>query len=79
MGILSRLLTLPVSGPIAGALWVAGQVRDAAEAELTDPAAIRRRLAALEAALEAGEIDEESFEAEEAVLIARLAERGGAP
>ena len=67
-----RLLTLPVSGPIAGALWVADRVREAAEAETSDPAAIRRALVALERALEAGEIGEEAYDAREAELLDRL-------
>ena len=63
MGLLSTLLTLPVSGPVKGALWTVGKVVEAAEAEFYDPAAIRRELAALERRLEAGEIDEDAFEA----------------
>ena len=83
MGLLSKLLTLPVAGPMRGALWVAGQVHDAATAELNDPAAIRAALTELERRLEAGEIDEETYEAEEEALLDRLdaahaAARGGA-
>ncbi len=72
MGLLRSLLTLPVRAPLDGAFWLAGQIHEAAERELTDPAMIRQRLIALEAALEAGEIDEAQFEAAEDVLLRRL-------
>lgn len=74
MGILSTLLTLPVSGPIKGALWVAQKIHESAEAELHDPAAIKRALIDMERRLDAGEIDEETFEAAETVLLDRLME-----
>ena len=72
MGLLRGLLSLPVSGPMRGALWIASQIQEAAEAEHTDPAAIRRALRDLEAALEAGKIDEDAFEAAEVELLSRL-------
>lgn len=72
MGLLTGLLTLPVSGPLRGALWVVRQVHEAAEAEHRDPAAIRRALAELERQLERGEIDEPTYDDAEAELIARL-------
>ena len=72
MGLLTSLLTLPVAGPIKGALWVMRQVHEAAEAEFYDPGAIKRALVALERQLDAGEIDEETFEQAEALLLDRL-------
>ena len=75
MGLLTTLLTLPVAGPIGGALWLARKVGEAAEQELTDPAAIKRALADLERQLDAGEIDIDAFEEAEEILLDRL-ERG---
>lgn len=72
MGILTTLLTLPVGGPMRGAMWVAGQVLQAAEAELNDPAALRAALTLLEEKLDAGAITEEEFEAEEVILLDRI-------
>lgn len=72
MGILGTLLLAPVRSPLTSTLWIAAKLVEAAESELNDPATIKRTLKALEAALEAGEIDEESYEREEAVLLARL-------
>ena len=69
---LLRLAAAPIRLPVFGALWLAAQVRDAAEAELNDPARLKARLGALEAALDAGEISEEEFEAEELEIIRRL-------
>lgn len=73
---LFKLLTAPVRMPISGALWVAERIHEAAEAELNDPARLKRRLVELERALEAGEIDEETFEAEELQIIRRLQDAG---
>mgnify|MGYP006274253357 CR=1 FL=1 len=74
MGLLTTLLTLPVSGPLKGAWWAVETVREAAEAEFYDPGAIRAELAALEARLLAGEIDEDAYEAAEEPLLDRLEE-----
>jgi hypothetical protein len=73
MGLLTRLLTAPVSLPVSGALWVAAKVSECAERELTDPATIRAALDALEQDLLAGRITEDDFELAEADLLARLA------
>lgn len=69
---LLRLLAAPVRAPLSGALWLARHIADQAEAELNDPAALKRRLAALEGAFDAGEIDEATFEAEELEIVRRL-------
>ena len=69
---LLKLLSLPVTSPIRGALWLAEELHDAAEREQNDPAVLRAELSRLEQQLDAGEIDEERFEALEEDLIARL-------
>ncbi|MEL6265841.1 MAG: gas vesicle protein GvpG [Pseudomonadota bacterium] len=76
---LFALLTLPVRAP----LWIARSIHDHARREFTDPAAIRAELERLETLLDRGEIDEETFEAEEEALMDRLAQAspgdGGGP
>ncbi|MCW2319047.1 hypothetical protein M2322_004616 [Rhodoblastus acidophilus] len=72
MGLLSTLLTLPVSGPLAGARFVAEKLTEMAEAELHDPEAIKAQLVALEGKLNAGEISEDEFEAQEHEWLLRL-------
>lgn len=78
MGLLS-LLTLPVSGPMKAAWWIAEQVHEQALAAQNDPAEIKRQLLALEGRFEAGEISEEAFEEAELALLTRLrdVQRGG--
>jgi hypothetical protein len=71
MGLLGALLTLPLA-PARGLVWTLEQVLDEAEAELHDPRRIRAELAEAERALEAGELDEESYEAIERELLGRL-------
>ncbi|MXQ07939.1 gas vesicle protein [Alphaproteobacteria bacterium GH1-50] len=79
MGLLTRLLAVPVSGPVHGSLWIARKIHEAAEQQLTDPGAIRRELQQLEAALLAGQISEEAYDEAEEVLLNRLREaRSGA-
>ncbi|MEM8595051.1 MAG: gas vesicle protein GvpG [Pseudomonadota bacterium] len=69
---LFKLLSAPFSLPINGTLWLAGEIKEAADREQNDPARLRLELDALEKALEAGEIDEAHFEALEDDLITRL-------
>jgi hypothetical protein len=71
MGLIGGLLALPLA-PARGLAWVFEQVVDEAEAQLHDPRRIRAELANAEAALERGEIDEETYEALERELLDRL-------
>jgi hypothetical protein len=76
MGILSSLLGLPVSGPLSGLGWIAQQVAAAARQQMLDPKRIETALLLLERRLDDGQIDEDTFEAEEALLLEELAEIG---
>ena len=71
MSLIGGLLTLPLA-PVRGLAWVFEQVVDEAETQLHDPARIRAELADAEAALERGEIDEETYEELERELLYRL-------
>ncbi|MBL1099039.1 gas vesicle protein GvpG [Streptomyces coffeae] len=77
MGILTEVVLLPLA-PVRGVVWVAEQLRDAAERQLHDPAVVRARLAALNEALESGEIGPEEFEREEDRLLDLLERRDSA-
>lgn len=77
MGVLGRLLFAPLRAPVTAPLWIAAKLAEAAEDELSDPATIKRALSELEAALDAGTIDEAAYELEEAVLLRRLTGRQG--
>ena len=77
MSLVGRIVALPVAGPLGGAFWLARKIHEAAERERRDPAAIRAALAALERRLDAGEIDEAAFEAEEERLLDLLEAAGG--
>jgi hypothetical protein len=71
MGVIGGLLALPLA-PVRGLAWVFEQVVDEAEAQLHDPPRIRAELADAEAALERGEMDEETYEELERELLSRL-------
>lgn len=74
MGLLSSLLTFPVSGPIAGIKWSLRQVQRVTDEELTDDTPIKQDLMELQLQLEVGEIDEAGYREREAELMARLRE-----
>jgi len=71
MGLITGLLTLPLA-PVRGTVWLAEKVQEQAEAELYDESAIRDGLLQLEAARQAGTIDEQELAAAEDALIERL-------
>lgn len=75
MGLLKEVLLLPLA-PVRFTKWTVGQVVDAAEREQRDPATIRRELADLSRALDAGEISQEEFDQREDDLL-DLLEQGG--
>jgi ADP-ribose pyrophosphatase YjhB (NUDIX family) len=71
MGLITGLLTLPLA-PVRGLMWIGEQLEAEAARELDEPARLRRELAALQAALERGEIDEQEFERREDELLDAL-------
>ena len=72
MGLLRALITLPVKGPLDGAVWIAQKVNETAQREWNDPASLRKTLVALEKQLLAGEISEEDYDTAETELLLRL-------
>ena len=73
MGLSTGLLTLPLA-PVRGVAWVAEQVADQAEQELYDEGRIMREMAAVELAHDAGEIDDDTLEKHQDMLLQRLEE-----
>lgn len=72
MGLLRSILALPIKAPVSGPLWIARQIAEAAEKERNDPARLRAALREAEAALLAGDLSEEAYDAIEDDLLARL-------
>jgi hypothetical protein len=76
MGLITGLLTLPLA-PVRGTVWLAERIQEQAEEELYDESAIRAGLLELEAARQAGDLDErELAEAEDALVERLMAIRG---
>ena len=73
MGLISGLLKLPLS-PVLGTVWIAEQIQAQAEAEYYDESAIQAQLRDIDAARQAGTIDEAEADAAEDALIERLLE-----
>jgi hypothetical protein len=74
VGILSKVLFFPVTGPIAGIRWSLDQVVKVAEEELTDDAPVKQELMELQMKLELGDITDDEYVEREAVLMLRLRE-----
>lgn len=72
MGILGRILTLPVSGPIEGVLWIARRIQQEANAEQWDQGKVIAALSELELDLDLGKISVEEHDAQEAILLEKL-------
>ena len=74
MGLLTHVLFWPVTGPIAGIKWTLTKVQRVVEEELVDDPAVKQELMELNMRLELGDITDEEYAAEEAVLMRRLRE-----
>jgi hypothetical protein len=74
MGLLSKVLFFPITGPVAGIRWSLNKVVQVAEEELTDDAPVKQELMELQMQLELGDISEEEYGEREAALMARLRE-----
>jgi chorismate mutase len=71
MGLITGLLTLPLA-PVKGAAWIAEQVKQEAERQWNDPAAVQDALDDVQARREAGLIDDAEADRLEEELIERL-------
>jgi len=72
--VLLKLLTLPISAPIAGIRYVLEKVGEVAERELWDDEPVREQLILVNEAFEEGRMSEAEFREREAELLARLRE-----
>ena len=71
---LLKLLSLPISAPIAGIRYVLEKVGEVAERELWDEEPVREQLILTNQAYEEGRMSETEFREREAELLARLRE-----
>jgi hypothetical protein len=71
MGLITGILTLPLA-PVRGVAWIAEQVRQEAERQWMDPAALQEALADVQARREVGLIEDVEADRLEDELIERL-------
>ena len=74
MGLLTKILFFPITGPVAGIRWSLGKVVQVAEEELTDDTAVKQEFMELQMLLEMGDIDDAEYVRREAVIMQRLRE-----
>jgi gas vesicle protein GvpG len=72
--VLFKILGAPFTLPMAGVKFVFNQIADLADQELNDDGVLREQLLLLQVQLEEGDIDEDDYVEQEAVLLARLRE-----
>ena len=72
MGLLTKVLFFPVTGPVAGIKWSLGKVLGVVEEELTDDTPVKQDLMELQMKLELGDITDDEYLEQEGVLMARL-------
>jgi hypothetical protein len=70
--LLDDILLFPIKGPIAGIRWVMRQIQTMADEELLDDQPWKERLIELQMMLETGDIGEEDYQREEAVVFQAL-------
>src|SRR3989337_2214297 len=70
--LLDDLLLLPFTGPIAGFKWIMRTVQNLADEELMNDQPWKERLIELQMRLELGEISEEEYTREEAIVFQAL-------
>lgn len=71
---LLRLLTLPISAPVAGIRYCLEKVAEVAEREMWDEEPVREQLILVNQAYEEGRMPEAEFREREAELLTRLRE-----
>lgn len=74
MGFLKHLLFWPVTGPLFLADFSLGKVQGVVREELTDDTRIKAELMELQLQLELGDIDDDEYVAQEALLMQQLRE-----
>ena len=70
--LLDDILLLPITGPIAGFRWVMNTIQKMADEELMNDQPWKERLIELQMRLELGEISEEDYVVEEAIVFQAL-------
>ncbi|HET6877497.1 MAG TPA: gas vesicle protein GvpG [Jatrophihabitans sp.] len=71
MGLFTGLLTLPLA-PVRGVVWLAEQIEREADRQWRDPASVRRQIAEVDAAFEAGQLTAAERDDLQDDLVARL-------
>jgi hypothetical protein len=74
MGLLTKILFFPVTGPVAGIRWSLTKVAQVVDEELTDDGPIKQELMELQMQLELGDIDDAEYVRREQILMERLRE-----
>ena len=72
MGLLSKILFFPITGPVAGIRWSLNNVQRVVEDELTDDTPVKQDLMELQMEHEIGDISDDEYRRREAEIMVRL-------
>jgi hypothetical protein len=72
MGLLSKILLAPFTGPIDATMWTLEKVDRVVKEELTDDTSVKEDFMGLQVQLEMGEIDDEEYLVREGEIMKRL-------
>lgn len=69
---LTKLLLLPIMGPLNGVVWVAEQIQDRTNSEFDAQENLHKQLLSLQLSFDIGEISEEEFEIQEEEILLKI-------
>jgi hypothetical protein len=69
-----NLLLAPLTAPINGITWIAGQIQERVDAELDVKENLQKRLLSLQLAFDMGEMEEAEFDVQEEELLLAIQE-----
>lgn len=72
MGVLTKLLLLPIAGPAQGLMFILEQIKERVDAEQLDEGMVEDELVALSLRHELGEVEDADYELWEDGLLERL-------
>ncbi|KHG40384.1 MULTISPECIES: gas vesicle protein GvpG [Nostocales] len=69
---LTKLLLLPIMGPLNGVVWIAEQIQERTNTEFDAQENLHKQLLSLQLSFDIGEIGEEEFEIQEEEILLKI-------
>ncbi|MFN5064969.1 MAG: gas vesicle protein GvpG [Aphanizomenon sp.] len=69
---LTKLLLLPIMGPLSGVVWIAEKIQERTNTEFDAQENLHKQLLSLQLSFDIGEIGEEEFEVQEEEILLKI-------